>query len=49
MNLNIAEWFKEPHQWDLNERNTDLITNFDAQIKISDNGKNVFRIGEIKE
>ena len=47
--MNLAEWFKNPHPWDLNERSTDLMMNFDAQLDMSDNGKDVFRIGEITQ
>ncbi len=47
--MNLAEWFKNPHPWDLNERSTDLMMNFDAQLEMSDNGKDVFRIGEITQ
>ena len=45
--MNIAEWFKNPHQWDLNERNTSLMGNFNAQEDMSANGKDIFRLGEI--
>ncbi|SEC18185.1 hypothetical protein SAMN04489761_2311 [Tenacibaculum sp. MAR_2009_124] len=47
--MNIAEWFKNPHAWDLNERSVDLMMNFDAQLDMSDNGKNVFRLGGVTE
>lgn len=47
INANIAEWFKNPNTWNLNELNTVLMPNFDAQKKISANGKNVFSLGDI--
>lgn len=42
--MNISEWFKNPNLWDLNTLNTVLMPNFNAQILMSENGKNVFRI-----
>ena len=47
--MNIAEWFKNPSTWNLNELNTVLMPNFEAQKKMSDNGKNVFSLGEVTE
>jgi hypothetical protein len=45
--MNIAEWFKTPHDWDLNELSTNLMGNYDAQVDISDNGTSVFSIGTV--
>jgi hypothetical protein len=45
--MNIAEWFKNPNLWDLNVLNTVLMPNFDAQKMMSENGRNVFSVGEI--
>ena len=36
--MNVAEWFKSPNQWDLNVLNTMLMPNFDAQIMMYENG-----------
>ncbi len=36
--MNVAEWFKNPNQWDLNVLNTVLMPNFDAQIMMYENG-----------
>lgn len=47
--MNIAEWFKNPHAWDLKEKSIDLMKNYDAQIEMSDNGKNVFSLGGITQ
>jgi hypothetical protein len=47
--MNIAEWFKNPNTWNLNELNTVLMPNFEAQKKMSDNGKNVFYLGEVTQ
>ena len=45
--MNVAEWFKNPNLWDLNVLNTVLMPNFDAQKLMSENGRNVFSLGEI--
>lgn len=47
--MNVAEWFKNPNLWDLNVLNTVLMPNFNAQIKMSENGRNVFSLGEISQ
>lgn len=47
--MNIAEWFKNPNTWNLNDLNTVLMPNFEAQKKISANGKSVFSLGEITQ
>ena len=45
--MNIAEWFKNPNTWDLNVLNNMLMPNFDAQIMMNENGQNVFTLGDI--
>ena len=45
--MNVAEWFKTPYSWDLNIWNSMLMPNFDAQVKMYDNGQNVFSLGSI--
>ncbi|MEN8835123.1 MAG: hypothetical protein ABF311_00005, partial [Polaribacter sp.] len=45
--MNVAEWFKNPNTWNLNELNTVLMPNFDAQILMNENGQSVFSLGEI--
>ena len=45
--VDLAEWFKNPNTWDLNELNTVLMPNFEAQKIMSANGKNVFSLGEV--
>ena len=47
--VNLAEWFKNPYTWNLNELNTVLMPNFDAQILMSANGKSVFSLGEVTQ
>ena len=36
--MNVAEWFKNPNLWDLNVLFTVLMPNFDAQIMMFENG-----------
>jgi len=45
VNMNIAEWFKDPYLWKLNDWNSMLMPNFAAQVKMYDNGQNVFSLG----
>jgi len=45
--MNIAEWFKNPYKWNLNEYSTPLMPNYDAQILMNKNGRDVFSLGHI--
>ena len=45
--VNLAEWFKNPNEWDLNELNTVLMPNFKAQKMMNANGKSVFSLGAV--
>ncbi len=47
--MNIAEWFKTPNPWDLNTLNQMLMPNSNAQIQMSENGQNVFSLGEVTQ
>ncbi|TXG36897.1 MbnP family protein [Seonamhaeicola maritimus] len=47
--MNIAEWFKNPHTWDLNVLNQMLMPNSNAQILMYDNGQNVFSLESINQ
>lgn len=47
--MNIAEWFKNPNTWDLNVLNQMLMPNADAQIMMSENGRNVFSLKSVKQ
>lgn len=48
--MNIAEWFKNPNDWDLNTLNSMLMPNFDAQKQMSANGKSgAFKLGSITQ
>ncbi|CAI8224936.1 MAG: Uncharacterised protein [Formosa sp. Hel1_33_131] len=44
ISMNIAEWFKNPNNWDLNDYNQLLMPNSNAQILIYENGQNVFTL-----
>jgi hypothetical protein len=46
--MDLAEWFKNPNTWNLNELNTVLMPNFEAQKIMSANGKSVFSLGTIQ-
>ena len=45
--MNVAEWFKNPNQWDLNVLFEALMPNYDAQIMMNQNGQNVFGLGAV--
>jgi len=47
--MNIAEWFKNPNLWDLNVLNQMLMPNSSAQIQMFENGQNVFSLGEVTQ
>ncbi|WP_299668513.1 MbnP family protein [uncultured Polaribacter sp.] len=47
--MNVAEWFKNPNTWNLNELNTVLMPNFEVQKMMSANGKSVFSLGEVNQ
>lgn len=46
--MNIAQWFKQPNTWDLNEYNQMLMPNSTAQILMYQNGQNVFNLVSIE-
>ena len=45
--MDISEWFKNPNTWDLNEYNTDLMGNYDAQKMMNENAGSVFSLGPV--
>jgi len=47
IDMNIAEWFKNPRTWDLNALNQSLMGNSAAQIMMFENGKNVFSLNTV--
>ncbi|GAA3633283.1 MbnP family protein [Flavivirga jejuensis] len=49
IDMNIAEWFKNPNAWDLNVLNNTLMPNFNAQILMFENGQNVFSLNTINQ
>ncbi|NMH86937.1 MbnP family protein [Flavivirga algicola] len=49
INMNIAEWFKNPNTWDLNVLNNMLMPNFSAQLMMFQNGQDVFSLNAINQ
>lgn len=47
--MNIAEWFKNPITWNLNTYDINLMPNFDAQLMMNQNGQSVFSLGEVSQ
>ena len=47
IDMNVAEWFKTPNKWNLNQLNSALMPNFDAQISMFENGQNVFKLTSV--
>lgn len=45
--MNVAEWFKNPHQWDLNTNFMILMPKFDIQVMMHENGEGVFSKGAV--
>lgn len=45
--VNLAEWFKNPNTWKLNELSTILMPNPNAQILMYENGQSVFSLGDV--
>ena len=49
VDCNLAEWFKNPNTWDLNQLNSELMSNSSAQIMMYENGQNVFSLGNVSQ
>lgn len=47
--MDISEFFKNPITWDLNQYNTPLMPNYDAQKMMQQNVGSVFSIGQITQ
>lgn len=47
--MNIAEWFKNPNTWNLNVLNNMLMPNFNAQVMMFENGQNVFSLKSVTQ
>ena len=47
--MNIAEWFKNPNNWDLNTFHSSLMGNYTAQSMMQQNGYNTFTLGVISQ
>ena len=46
--MDIAQWFKEPNLWDLNQYDQMLMPNSTAQILMYQNGQNVFNLVSVE-
>ena len=42
INMDVAEWFVNPHRWELNEKATGIMADYEAQLQLAANGKFVF-------
>ena len=49
VDMDMAEWFKTPNQWDLDALHSMLMPNYQAQILMNQNGKSVFSFGSIAQ
>ena len=49
LNMDISKWFSTPNLWDLNVLNNALMSNYNAQIMMRENGADVFSVGTISE
>lgn len=47
--FDIAEWYRNPHLWDLNVLNVNLMPNYDAQKMMNANGRTVFSLGNVDQ
>lgn len=48
--MNVAEWFKNPNEWNLDELNNMLMPNYEAQKQMFANGKSgVFSLGTVSQ
>lgn len=47
--MNIAEWFKNPEEWDLNEFHAPLMPIYEAQKMMNRNGASVFSLGTVTQ
>ncbi|MCF6279014.1 MAG: hypothetical protein L3J14_01565 [Flavobacteriaceae bacterium] len=45
--MNLEQWFENPNTWDLNTYNTNLMSDYNAQKMMQQNGASVFSLGEI--
>ena len=47
--MDVSEWFKNPNMWDLDEFDTNLMGNYDAQLLMNQNGSSVFDLVSITQ
>ena len=48
LKMNIAEWFKNTYQWDLNVYGPMLMPNYNAQLRMNENGRSVFDLDVVQ-
>lgn len=49
VNMNLAEWFKNPLTWNLDEYHMMLMPNYTAQKMMNQNGRTVFSLGVVSK
>ena len=49
LNMDISEWFKTPNTWNLNEYDVNLMSNYEAQLLMNQNGASVFSVISITQ
>lgn len=42
--MNVEQWYEGPYEWDFNIWNTMIMPNYNAQLKLNENGPSVFTI-----
>tara|TARA_B100000768_G_C11280903_1_gene378541 strand:- start:1620 stop:2387 length:768 start_codon:yes stop_codon:yes gene_type:complete len=47
--MDISEWFKNPNTWNLNEKDVNLMGDFDSQLLMNQNGASVFSLADITQ
>ena len=47
--MDISEWFKTPNTWSLNEYDVNLMSNYEAQLLMNQNGASVFSVINITQ
>ena len=47
--MDISEWFKNPNTWNLNEKDVNLMGDFDSQLLMNQNGASVFSLVDITQ
>ncbi len=48
INMNLEQWFENPHTWNLDTLNNMMMPNYAAQKLMNDNGRSVFTFGGVQ-